>query len=92
MTLVRVSITRGVTQNINDGPLRGAAGESGSAHHQRLETSMAGPLAGADGDPGASTIIVKKYRRQSPWQVWMQIWECPPLTLKNVDDGPPGGC
>jgi hypothetical protein len=42
-----------------------------------------GPLAGADGDPGAPTINVKKYRRWAPWWVLIEIWERPPSTLKK---------
>jgi hypothetical protein len=48
------------------GPLGGDVGESGSAHHQRLETSMVGPLGGAARDLGAPIINAKKYRRRAP--------------------------
>jgi hypothetical protein len=53
---------------------------------------MVGPLVGADGDPIASTINVKKRRRWAPWEVpELEIRECPSLTLRNIDDGPLGG-
>jgi hypothetical protein len=43
-------------------------------------------------DPGAPTINAKKRRWWAPWEVLeLKIWECPPSTLRNVNDGPPGG-
>jgi hypothetical protein len=47
------------------------------------------PLAGADGDPGASTINIKKRQRQTPWEVSeLEIRKRPPSTLRNVNDAP----
>jgi hypothetical protein len=50
-----------------------------------------GPLGGVRaGDLGASTINARKYRRWAPWEVSeLEIRECPPSTLENVDGGPP---
>jgi hypothetical protein len=39
----------------------------------REKMSAAGPLEGADGDPGAPTINVKKHPWWAPWQVLMEI-------------------
>jgi hypothetical protein len=46
--------------------LGGVDGGSGSAHHQRLETSTVAPLAGANGDSGAPTINVKNINGEPP--------------------------
>jgi hypothetical protein len=50
------------------------------------------PLGGAGaGDPRASTINAKKYRRRDPWEVSeLEIRERPPPTLKLSTVGPLG--
>jgi hypothetical protein len=54
---------------------------------------MAGSLGGAGAvDLGAPTIKAKKHRWRAPWEVpELEIREHSPLTLENVDDGPPLG-
>jgi hypothetical protein len=51
------------------------------------------PLGGVRAvDPGASTINAKKRQQRTPCEVpELEIQECPPSTLRNVDDGPLGG-
>jgi hypothetical protein len=59
---------------------------------------MAGSLGGADGDPGAPTINVKKRQRRPPWEVSeLEIRERPSSMLGNINgvplmgaDGDPG--
>jgi hypothetical protein len=46
------------------------------------KTSMAGPLRGGDGDPGASTINAKRHQRRGPWEAVLEAREHPPSTLK----------
>jgi hypothetical protein len=54
-------------RNVDDGPPRRCRSwRSGSAHHQRYETSTVGPLVGADGDLGAPHHQCKKRRQQTP--------------------------
>jgi hypothetical protein len=48
-------------RNINGGPPGKWCQRSDSAHHQRYETSMVGPLGGDDGDPEVPTINTKKH-------------------------------
>jgi hypothetical protein len=50
-----------------------------------------GPLEGVEAkDPGAHTINAKKHRRRSLWEIpELEIRECPPSMLENVDGGPP---
>jgi hypothetical protein len=51
---------------------------------------MMAPLTDVDKDPGAPTINVKKCQWRGPWEVpELEIQECPPSTLRNVDNGPP---
>jgi hypothetical protein len=57
------------------------------------KASTTDSLGGAEvGDPGATTINIKKFRRRPPWEVpELEIRERPPSTLRNVDGGPSGG-
>jgi hypothetical protein len=52
---------------------------------------IAGLLGGDAGDPGASTINAKKYRRWASWEAMTEIRECPPSTQETLMTGPLGG-
>jgi hypothetical protein len=47
------------------------------------------PRADAE-DLGVPTIIAKKHRWWAPWEAVLEIQECPPSMLKNVDNWPLG--
>jgi hypothetical protein len=59
--------TPSLLRNVDDGPPRRCRSwRSESAHHQRYETSTAGPLVGADGDLAAPTINAKNVDNRLP--------------------------
>jgi hypothetical protein len=49
-----------------------------------------GPHLSNDGGPEVPTINAKKRRWWAPWEAVPEVQECPPSTLRNIDDGPPG--
>jgi hypothetical protein len=53
-----------------------------------LKISTVDPLGGADRDPRASIINIKKRRRWDHWEAVSEIRECPPSTLKMLTAAP----
>jgi hypothetical protein len=53
-------------RNVDGGTPGRQCQTSGSTHHQRKKSSMAGPLRGSTGDLEAPTINAKKYRWRAP--------------------------
>jgi hypothetical protein len=72
------------------GPLGGGVGESGSAHHQRLETSTVGPLEGADRESRSTHHQCQETLMVGPFGGGDGDPGMPIINARNVDGGPLG--
>jgi hypothetical protein len=73
-------------------PLGGGIRESGSAHHQHLETSTPGPWEVLTENSGAPTINAKKSRWRAPCEVLPENPGVPTINARNFNGEPPRRC
>jgi hypothetical protein len=74
--------------------LGGSRAEDLRASTINIKISMVRPLGGAGAeDPGVPAINIRKRRWRAPWEALeLEIRQCPPSTLENVDGGAPRRC
>jgi hypothetical protein len=86
-----IAATIEVEEDVNGGPHGGALLTGPAVATTEVEEDVDG--GSPDGDTRAPTINVKNVDDGPPWEVLkLVIRECPPSTLRNVDDGSARRC